>query len=145
MSQKPVKFEVSWNKRAGIFYGPATGHPIQWNKDWNDLITKEVSLEPFSFLLVPAKVVDTSGATALMSMVQKSNGVFFNVRALAGAFARSLSHIHTHTHQSTARDNFSRKFLAGQIGAPLPVYADVSMNDANWNAMLKSTYEDLGQ
>jgi len=61
MSQKPAKFEASWNKRAGIFYGPATGHPIQWNKDWNDLITKEVNLEPFSFLLVPAKVVDTSG------------------------------------------------------------------------------------
>jgi hypothetical protein len=63
----------------------------------------------------------------------------WRVRSLA------LSHAYTHTHQSTARDNFSRKFLAGQIGAPLPVYADVSMNDANWNAMLKSTYEDLGQ
>ena len=136
MSKKPGKFEASWNKRAGIFYGPATGHPIQWNKDWNDLIGKEVNV------------------------LQKSHGVCqtrsrarWRVRSLAlslslaGAFARSLarSHMHTPTHQSTARDNFSRKFLAGQIGAPLPVYADVSMNDANWNAMLKSTYEELGQ
>lgn len=98
MSKKPGKFEASWNKRAGIFYGPATGHPIQWNKDWNDLIGKEVNL--FHFFLSPLQLSILSGATALMSMVQKSNAVCFHARALAGAFARSLSHIHIYTHTS---------------------------------------------
>ena len=75
------------NKRAGIYYGPATGHPIQWNNDWKDLIQKEVN----------------------------------------------------------TRDNFSRKFLSGSIKAPQPVYADVSMDETNWNSQLKSTYSDLGK
>ena len=44
-----------------------------------------------------------------------------------------------------ARDNFSRKYVAGEIHAPVPVYKDVSMNDANWNSQLKSTYMDLGK
>jgi hypothetical protein len=44
-----------------------------------------------------------------------------------------------------ARDNFSRKFMAGGIHAPVPVYKDVSMDDANWNSQLRSTYMDLGR
>ena len=44
-----------------------------------------------------------------------------------------------------ARDNFSRKFVAGDIHAPVPVYKDVSMDDANWNSQLRSTYADLGK
>ena len=35
---------------------------------------------------------------------------------------------------------FLRKYVAGEIHAPVPVYKDVSMNDANWNSQLKSTY-----
>ena len=81
------KYETTHNKRAGIFYGPATGHPIIWNNDWNSLIQKEV----------------------------------------------------------LARDNFSRNFVAGKISAPVPVYKDISINEANWNYLLKSTYMDLGK
>ena len=81
------KYETTHNKRAGIFYGAASGHPIIWNNDWNSLIQKEV----------------------------------------------------------LARDQFSRKFMAGSIHAPVPVYADISMNDTNWNSQLKSTYMDLGK
>ena len=38
-----TKYETTHNKRAGIFYGAATGHPIIWNNDWHSLIQKEVT------------------------------------------------------------------------------------------------------
>ena len=45
------KYETTHNKRAGIFYGAATGHPIIWNNDWHSLIQKEVT--PSWELLLP--------------------------------------------------------------------------------------------
>ena len=83
----PKKYETTHNKRSGIFYGAASGHPIIWNNDWHSLIQKEV----------------------------------------------------------LARDNFSRDLMAGKLHAPVPVYKDVSIDNTNWNMLLKSTYMDLGK
>uniref|UniRef100_A0A7S4KFX7 Uncharacterized protein n=2 Tax=Guillardia theta TaxID=55529 RepID=A0A7S4KFX7_GUITH len=44
-----------------------------------------------------------------------------------------------------ARDEFSRKFMTGKIRPQPPVYADISMDNTNWNSLLRSTYSDLGR
>jgi len=44
-----------------------------------------------------------------------------------------------------ARDEFSRKYMTGKIRLQPPVYADISMDNANWNSLLRSTYSDLGR